>query len=165
MTISRYAHCQNSDLLWLPKAAFDAWVAQDVVRFASISDKKMFNKVIVEASLQWYCGDINFRILMPNLFYFDLGYIFRDLCKHLVNDVSHPCLLWVQQCYCERKAKIFWRDTMESAYRFTNTQSIPDEDQGARIRRAYLLLRGRIRQLNNWHPIPEQPQKLQIIKI
>ena len=27
---------------------------------------------------------------MPNLFYFDLEYIFQDLCKHLVNDVSHP---------------------------------------------------------------------------
>ena len=32
-----------------------------------------------------------FRIV-PNLFHFDLGHIFRDLCEHLVNDVSRPGL-------------------------------------------------------------------------
>ena len=64
----------------------------------------MFDKVIVKVSLQCCCGDILtvqpchcycydcvdvvFRILMPNLFYFDLEYIFRDLCKHLVGAIT-----------------------------------------------------------------------------
>ena len=35
-----------------------SWVAQDVVCFALVSDKKMFDKVIVKVSLQCGCGDI-----------------------------------------------------------------------------------------------------------
>ena len=35
--------------------------------------------------------DVVFEILVPNLFYFDLEYFFRDLCEHLVYVVSH---LW-----------------------------------------------------------------------
>ena len=49
-----------------------------------------FDRSALLLLLLWSCCDEVFRILVPNLFYFDLGYIFRDLCKHLVNDVSHP---------------------------------------------------------------------------
>ena len=49
-----------------------------------------FDRSALSSLLLWsYCGVV-FRILVPNFFYFDLGYIFRDLCKHLVIDVSHP---------------------------------------------------------------------------
>ena len=40
--------------------------------------------------------DVLFRILVPNLFYFDLGYFFKTPSSYLVNDVSHP---WCVRTY------------------------------------------------------------------
>ena len=47
------------------------------------------------------CWDVMLRILVPNLFYFDLGYFFVTPWCYLVYDVSHPwsCAqyLWLVQ--------------------------------------------------------------------
>ena len=89
-----------------PSDPSDPGLAHDVICFDSFLDQKMLERWLLRCHSSvvvvkfWVlrpvivtvviCWDVMLRILVPNLFYFDLEYFFRDLCKHLVYDVSHP---------------------------------------------------------------------------
>ena len=84
------------------------WVAHDVICFDSFLDQKMLERWLLRCHSSvvvvkfWVlrpvivtvviCWDVMLRILVPNLFYFDLGYFFVTPWCYLVYDVSHP---WV----------------------------------------------------------------------
>ena len=121
------------------------WVAQDVICFDSFLGQKMFDKVIVKVSLSvvvvifWlfrpvivtvvnFC-DVLFRILVPNLFYFDLGYfllhlgvtLFMTSATH-ANIVILPNLLYSQPVAVNKTCMIKFRSAWQLKSSVDNLQ-------------------------------------------
>ena len=101
-----------------------AGLAHDVICFDSFLDQKMLERWLLRCHSSvvvvkfWVlrpvivtvviCWDVMLRILVPNLFYFDLGYFFVTPWCYLVYDVSHPCILRKTVMYKAKRPKIMY---------------------------------------------------------
>ena len=103
--LDRKVQCTRHD----PGTWTQLGLAHDVICFDSFLDQKMLERWLLRCHSSvvvvkfWVlrpvivtvviCWDVMLRILVPNLFYFDLGYFFVTPWCYLVYDVSHPWIL------------------------------------------------------------------------